>query len=166
MNIQKKFIKFRKFIKKMISENLIKPKAKIGLNIFLDLIDKWRFDLEKKKFNHVKLLQIVLDESGYSKMLKDKKDLENENRLENIKELLSAMKEFDTLESFLEHVSLATSIDQNWEGEKINMMTMHAQKAWSLMLFFCQAGKRVYFLIKNLLKKKVKVAWRKRRLAM
>ena len=51
--------------KKMISENLIKPKAKIGLNIFLDLIDKWRFDLEKKKFNHVKLLQIILDESGY-----------------------------------------------------------------------------------------------------
>ena len=75
-------------------------------------------------------------------MLKDKKDLENENRLENIKELLSAMKEFDTLESFLEHVSLATSIDQNWEGEKINMMTMHAAKGLSLMLFFCQAGKK------------------------
>ena len=43
-------------------------------------------------------------------MLKNKKDLENENRLENLKELLNAMKEFDTLESFLEHVSLATSI--------------------------------------------------------
>ena len=121
--------------KKMISENLIKPKAKIGLNIFLDLIDKWRFDL-KKKFNHVKLLQIILDESGYSKMLKDKKDLENENRLENIKELLSAMKEFDTLESFLEHVSLATSIDQNWEGEKINMMTMHAAKGLEFDVVF------------------------------
>ena len=121
--------------KKMISENLIKPKAKIGLNIFLDLIDKWRFDLEKK-FNHVKLLQIILDESGYSKMLKDKKDLENENRLENIKELLSAMKEFDTLESFLEHVSLATSIDQNWEGEKINMMTMHAAKGLEFDVVF------------------------------
>ncbi len=122
--------------KKMISENLIKPKAKIGLNIFLDLIDKWRFDLEKKKFNHVKLLQIILDESGYSKMLKDKKDLENENRLENIKELLSAMKEFDTLESFLEHVSLATSIDQNWEGDKINMMTMHAAKGLEFDVVF------------------------------
>ena len=121
--------------KKMISENLIKPKAKIGLNIFLDLIDKWRFDLEKK-LNHVKLLQIILDESGYSKMLKDKKDLENENRLENIKELLSAMKEFDTLESFLEHVSLATSIDQNWEGEKINMMTMHAAKGLEFDVVF------------------------------
>ena len=122
--------------KKMISENLIKPKAKIGLNIFLDLIDKWRFDLVKKKFNHVKLLQIILDESGYSKMLKDKKDLENENKLENIKELLSAMKEFDTLESFLEHVSLATSIDQNWEGEKINMMTMHAAKGLEFDVVF------------------------------
>jgi DNA helicase-2/ATP-dependent DNA helicase PcrA len=61
-------------------------------------------------------------------MLKNKKDLENENRLENIKELLSAMKEFDSLESFLEHVSLATSLDQDWEGEKVNMMTMHASK--------------------------------------
>ena len=38
------------------------------------------------------------------------------------------MKEFDNLESFLEHVSLATSVDQEWEGEKINMMTMHAAK--------------------------------------
>ena len=114
--------------KKIIEDNLIKPKAKIGLSLFLDLICKWRNDLNIKKNSHVKLLQIILDESGYSSMLKNKKDLENENRLENIKELLSAMKEFDTLESFLEHVSLATSIDQDWEGEKVNMMTMHASK--------------------------------------
>ena len=122
--------------RKMIIENLIKPKAKIGLNSFLDLISKWRNDLRIKKFNHVKLLQILLDESGYSAMLKNKKDLENENRLENIKELLSAMKEFDNLESFLDHVSLATSIDQNWEGEKINMMTMHAAKGLEFDVVF------------------------------
>tara|TARA_Y100001954_G_C15664364_1_gene529348 strand:- start:432 stop:980 length:549 start_codon:yes stop_codon:yes gene_type:complete len=61
-------------------------------------------------------------------MLKNKKDLENENRLENIKELLNAMKEFDNLESFLDHVSLATSLDQNWENEKVNLMTIHASK--------------------------------------
>ena len=114
--------------KKMLEENLIKPKAKIGLIFFLDLVDKWRNDFKIKKVNHIKLLQTVLDESGYSAMLKNKKDLDNENRLENIKELLSAMKEFDNLESFLEHVSLATSIDQEWDGEKINMMTMHAAK--------------------------------------
>ena len=122
--------------KKMIDQNLIKPKAKIGLTIFLDLIDKWRNDFKLKNINHVKLLQLVLDESGYSAMLKNKKDLENENRLENIKELLSAMKEFDNLESFLEHVALATSIDQNWDGEKINMMTMHAAKGLEFDVVF------------------------------
>ena len=122
--------------KKMLEQNLIKPKAKIGLNLFLDLMMKWRNDLNSKKLNHVKLLQLILDESGYSSMLKNKKDLENENRLENIKELLNAMKEFDTLESFLEHVSLATSVDQEWDGEKINMMTMHASKGLEFDLVF------------------------------
>ena len=114
--------------RKMMQENLFKPKTKVGLSSFLNLLTKWRSEIAIKKINHVKLLQIVLDESGYSSMLKNKKDLENENRLENIKELLSAMKEFDNLESFLEHVSLATSIDQEWDGEKVNMMTMHASK--------------------------------------
>ncbi len=122
--------------RKMIQENLIKPKAKIGLSSFLEILSKWRNDLKIKKINHVKLLQTILDESGYSAMLKNKKDLENENRLENIKELLSAMKEFDNLESFLEHVSLATSIDQEWEGEKINMMTMHAAKGLEFDVVF------------------------------
>ena len=121
---------------KMLEQNLIKPKTKIGLSFFLKVLNKWRNDLNIKKINHIKLLQIVLDESGYSAMLKNKKDLDNENRLENIKELLSAMKEFDNLESFLEHVSLATSIDQEWDGEKINMMTMHAAKGLEFEVVF------------------------------
>ena len=73
-------------------------------------------------------MEIILDESGYSKMLKDKKDLESEGRLENLKELIRAMHDFDNLQSFLEHVALATSIDQDWEGQKINLMTIHAAK--------------------------------------
>ncbi len=121
---------------KMLEQNLIKPKAKIGLSFFINSLNKWRNDLKIKKSNHVKLLQIVLDESGYSAMLKNKKDLDNENRLENIKELLSAMKEFDNLESFLEHVSLATSVDQEWDGEKVNMMTMHAAKGLEFDVVF------------------------------
>ncbi len=121
---------------KMLEQNLIKPKAKIGLSLFINSIMKWRNDLIVKKSNHIKLLQIVLDESGYSAMLKNKKDLDNENRLENIKELLSAMKDFDNLESFLEHVSLATSVDQEWDGEKINMMTMHAAKGLEFDVVF------------------------------
>ena len=122
--------------KKLIELNLIKPKTKIGLSSFLFLMGKWRSDINIKKINHVKLLQIVLDESGYSAMLKNKKDLENENRLENIKELLSAMKEFDSLEAFLEHVALATSIDQDWDGEKVNMMTMHGSKGLEFDVVF------------------------------
>ena len=114
--------------KKLIELNKIKPKTKTGLFNFLNLLEKWRNDYLKKKINHVKLLQIILDESSYSSLLKNKKDLENENRLENIKELLNAMKEFDNLESFLEHVSLATSVDNDWDGEKVNLMTMHASK--------------------------------------
>jgi len=121
---------------KMIERNLIKPKAKIGLSIFLNSLIKWRNDLQIKKLGHINLLKSILDESGYSAMLKNKKDVDNENRLENIKELLSAMKEFDNLESFLEHVSLATSIDQEWDGEKINMMTMHAAKGLEFDVVF------------------------------
>ena len=120
--------------KKLIELNLIKPKTKIGLLKILNLLTKWRNDLLKK--DHRKLMQIVLDESGYSVMLKNKKDLESENRLENIKELLNAMREFDNLESFLEHVALATAIDRDWEGKKINLMTMHASKGLEFDVVF------------------------------
>ena len=120
--------------KKLIELNLIKPKTKIGLLKILNLLTKWRNDLLKK--DHRKLMQIVLDESGYSEMLKNKKNLENENRLENIKELLNAMREFDNLESFLEHVALATAIDRDWEGKKINLMTIHASKGLEFDVVF------------------------------
>ncbi len=121
--------------KKLIEQNKIKPKTKIGLNSLLNLLTKWRNDLNKK-MNHNKLLQTILDESGYSEMLKNKKDIENENRLENIKELLNAMKEFDNLESFLEHVALATSLDQDWQSEKVNLMTIHASKGLEFDVVF------------------------------
>lgn len=119
---------------KMIEMNEIKPKAKIGLLTILNLISKWRKDLFSKK--HVELMQIILDESGYSEMLKNKKDIESEGRLENIKEFLRGMSEFENLESFLEHVALATSIDQDWEGKKINLMTMHAAKGLEFDIVF------------------------------
>jgi DNA helicase II / ATP-dependent DNA helicase PcrA len=110
----------------LIQLNKIKPKAKFGLMQILNLFKKWRLDLKEKK--HYELIEIILDESGYSKMLKDKKDLESEGRLENIKELIRGMHDFDNLQGFLEHVALATSIDQDWDGEKVNLMTMHAAK--------------------------------------
>ena len=118
----------------LLQLNKIKPKTKLGLINILNLFSKWRNDLNKKK--HFELMEIVLDESGYSKMLKDKKDLENEGRLENLKELIRGMHEFDNLQSFLEHVALATSIDQDWDGQKINIMTMHAAKGLEFDVVF------------------------------
>ena len=132
---KKNSLSMEKSSRKLIEMNMIKPKTKIGLSSILNLIEKWRRDNIDKK-NHIKLLQTILDESGYSQMLKNKKDLENENRLENIKELISAMKEFDNLESFLEHVALATSIDQDWKGQKVNLMTMHAAKGLEFDVIF------------------------------
>jgi len=110
----------------LLQLNKIKPKTKLGLIKILNLFNKWRLDLKQKK--HYELMEIILDESGYSKTLKDKKDLESEGRLENLKELIRGMHDFDNLQGFLEHVALATSIDKDWEGEKINLMTMHAAK--------------------------------------
>ena len=110
----------------LLQLNKIKPKTKLGLVEILNMFNKWRSDLRNKK--HYELMEIILDESGYSKMLKDKKDLESEGRLENLKELIRGMRDFDNLQGFLEHVALATSIDKNWEGEKVNLMTMHAAK--------------------------------------
>ena len=121
-------------ILKLSESNELKPKIKVSLNQLIKMIKKWRGDAQIMK--HYDLLKLVLDESGYSSMLKNKKDLENENRLENLKELLRAMQDYDNLQSFLEHVALATSIDQEWEGAKINLMTMHAAKGLEFEVVF------------------------------
>jgi len=118
----------------LLAKDELKPKIKTSLKQLINMIHKWRND--SKHMKHYDLLKLILDESGYSEMLKNKKDLENENRLENLKELLRAMQDYDNLQSFLEHVALATSIDQEWEGAKINLMTMHAAKGLEFEVVF------------------------------
>ena len=119
---------------KILEKGDFKPKIKTALSQLTNMVVKWRKDALNMK--HFDLLKLVLDESGYSAMLKNKKDLENENKLENLKELLRAMQDYDNLQSFLEHVALATSIDQEWEGAKINLMTMHAAKGLEFDVVF------------------------------
>jgi DNA helicase-2/ATP-dependent DNA helicase PcrA len=119
---------------KLLEKGEFKPKIKTALTQLINMMTKWRKDSLKMK--HFDLLKLVLDESGYSTVLKNKKDLENENRLENLKELLRAMQDYDSLQNFLEHVALATSIDQEWEGAKVNLMTMHAAKGLEFDVVF------------------------------
>jgi DNA helicase II / ATP-dependent DNA helicase PcrA len=121
-------------IKKLLEKGGFKPKIKNTLTQLINMISKWRKDSLKMK--HFDLLKLILDESGYSTMLKNKNDLENENRLENLKELLRAMQDYNSLQNFLEHVALATSIDQEWEGAKVNLMTMHAAKGLEFDVVF------------------------------
>ena len=119
---------------KLIELDQFKPKIKKTFSTLIKLITKWR--KESKEIKHFDLLKLILDESGYSASLKNKKDLENENRIENLKELIRAMQDYDNLQNFLEHVSLATSADQEWEGEKVNLMTMHAAKGLEFDVVF------------------------------
>ena len=119
---------------KILEKGDFKPKIKNALTQLINMIHKWRKN--SKNMKHYDLLKLILDESGYSAMLKNKKDLENENRLENLKELLRAMQDYDNLQNFLEHVALATSIDQEWEGAKINLMTMHGAKGLEFDVVF------------------------------
>ena len=60
-NSKKNLVSLEKSSKQLIENNLIKPKTKIGLNSFLNLIEKWSYELNVKKINHVKLLQMILD---------------------------------------------------------------------------------------------------------
>ena len=118
----------------LLQLNKIKPKAKVSMIKTLNMFSKWRSELLKIK--HYELMEIILDESGYTQMLKSKKDLESEGRLENLKELIRAMHDFENMQDFLEHVALATSIDQDWDGEKVNLMTMHAAKGLEFDVVF------------------------------
>jgi DNA helicase-2/ATP-dependent DNA helicase PcrA len=77
---------------------------------------------------HTELAEMVLDESGYTDMLKADKSAEAPGRLENLKEFVRSMETFESLASFLEHVSLVMEIAQDESGDRINLMTLHAAK--------------------------------------
>ena len=110
----------------ILNEDELKPKTKESLKQFIKLVKTWTKLSEQT--DHVQLLESVLDESGYTQMLINEKSPEAEARLENLKELRASMKNYSNLVEFLENISLQTSIDEEWEGEKINLMTIHAAK--------------------------------------
>ena len=78
--------------------------------------------------SHVELAQIILDESGYTGMWQNDKTPEAPGRLENLKELVKALEQFENLQGFLEHVSLIMDNEKGGEGEKVSIMTLHAAK--------------------------------------
>tara|TARA_B100001063_G_scaffold58124_1_gene52370 strand:- start:33764 stop:35992 length:2229 start_codon:yes stop_codon:yes gene_type:complete len=110
----------------ILKENILKPKTVQNLKTFIVNIISWK--QKSESIDHVSLLETVLDESGYSSMLRNEKTPEADSKLENLKELKSSMKSYSSLNEFLENISLQTAIDEKWDGEKINIMTIHSAK--------------------------------------
>ncbi|MCX7337335.1 MAG: UvrD-helicase domain-containing protein [Pelagibacterales bacterium] len=109
-------------------------KTILNLKKIITDIQLWR--KLSKEISHYELTERVLDESGYSQMLMTEKTPEADSKLENLKELILSMKSYSSLQDFLENISLQTSIDQDWNGEKINLMTMHAAKGLEFDVVF------------------------------
>jgi DNA helicase II / ATP-dependent DNA helicase PcrA len=87
---------------------------------------RWRAMLGKD--GHVVTIATMLDESGYVKMWQQDKSPDAPGRLENLKELMGALEEFETLGGYLDHVSLVMENDENSDGERVSLMTLHGAK--------------------------------------
>ncbi len=104
----------------------LRPKVKGTLMKLIDDFERWRSMLDNTK--HTELTGMILDESGYTQMWQADKSPEAPGRLENLKELVAGMEEFESMAGFLEHVSLVMENQNNANGEFVTIMTLHAAK--------------------------------------
>jgi DNA helicase-2/ATP-dependent DNA helicase PcrA len=102
------------------------PKAKKALAELSANFVRW--NETAKVLPHTELAEMVLDESGYTDMLKADKSAEAPGRLDNLKEFVRSMEQYESLAAFLEHVSLVMELAQDETGDRINLMTLHAAK--------------------------------------
>ncbi len=115
----------------LASERLVQSgglKGRVGnaLKELFQAFARWREELSRD--GHVLTLAKMLDESGYTDMWKQDKSPDAPGRLENLKELVRALADFETLAGFLDHVSLVMENEQNAEGDRASMMTLHGAK--------------------------------------
>ncbi len=111
--------------RRLVESDELGGRARNGLRRFLADLDRWRVLPDE---NHVVLAGQVLDESGYTDMWRNDRSADAPGRLENLKELVSALAEFDNLGGFLEHIGLVMDRDAGAEGELVSLMTLHAAK--------------------------------------
>ncbi len=109
----------------VIDSDELKPKARGSLRDLLAAFERWRGC--KDSLPHTQLAEIVLDESGYTEMWQKDRGADAAGRLENLKELIRSMEEFENLAGFLEHISLVMDADKS-EGEAVSIMTLHSAK--------------------------------------
>jgi DNA helicase-2/ATP-dependent DNA helicase PcrA len=112
----------------------LKPRMRTVLRALMQDIARWRAALETKP--HTDLARTILDESGYTAMWQADKTPEAPGRLENLKELVTAMAEFESLGGFLEHVSLVMENQDSAEGDMVTLMTLHGAKGLEFDVVF------------------------------
>ena len=112
----------------------ITGKARKSLAGLMSSFDRWRAAVPTMK--HTELAELILDESGYTAMWQQDKSPQAQSRLENLKELIRFMHEFETMAGFLEHVSLVMDTDQADTGDRVSLMTLHAAKGLEFDVVF------------------------------
>jgi DNA helicase-2/ATP-dependent DNA helicase PcrA len=110
----------------ILNEGGFKGKMKEAMREFVHGFARWRAMLPKE--GHVVTLATLLDESGYTAMWQADKSPEAPGRLENLKELVRAIADFETLQGFLDHVALVMENEEQSEDDKLSMMTLHGAK--------------------------------------
>ncbi|MGH7045158.1 MAG: ATP-dependent helicase [Stellaceae bacterium] len=112
--------------RRLITGDRLRPAARNALSGFVRALDRWR--AEADRVSHTDLVQLVLDESCYTQMWQADHSPDAAGRLENLKELVVAMAEFENLGGFLEHVSLVMDNAADAGGDMVNLMTLHSAK--------------------------------------
>jgi len=110
----------------VIETDELKPKPRTAMRDLLAAFDRWRE--QKDALPHTELAQVVLDESGYTEMWQKDRSADAAGRLENLKELIRSMDEFENLAGFLEHIALVMDADKAEEEEAVSIMTLHSAK--------------------------------------
>ncbi|MBA4748752.1 MAG: UvrD-helicase domain-containing protein [Sphingopyxis sp.] len=111
---------------RIIESDELTPQARRALATFVSQLRHWQE--QAQALPHAELAQLILDDSGYTAMLQADKSSEAAGRLENLSELVRAMEEYDSLDAFLEHVSLVMDRDDSVDAEQVTIMTIHAAK--------------------------------------
>jgi DNA helicase-2/ATP-dependent DNA helicase PcrA len=110
----------------VIEADELKPKPRGALRGVLESFERWR--KERDALPHTELAEIILDESGYTEMWQKDRSADAAGRLENLKELIRFMEEFENLQGFLEHISLVMDNERGADADAVNIMTLHSAK--------------------------------------
>ena len=127
----------------IVQTDELRGKARTNLRAFLHDMERWREQSEK--LHLVDLAETVLDESGYTAMWRADKSPQAAGRLDNLKELMHAMAEFETLEAYLEHVALVMDVERSETGDEAWLMTLHAAKGLEFPLVFLPGWEETVF---------------------